>query len=114
MKVNVLKDKYNQIQIVVKKHKETINISFLEKDTARFETDYLDIDSLELDHSSAFGWSGLVVTYAKNRNKITEFRDKEESNSVDYGYRLFTYSPDKVNFRFSLVIHYVSCAKEKK
>lgn len=114
MKVEVLKDEYDQIQIAVKKHKETINISFLEEDAVGFETDYLDIDSLELDHSSAFGWSGLVVTYAKNRNKITNFRDKEESNSIDYGYRLFTYNPDKVNFRLNLAIHYVTNAKRKK
>ena len=113
MKVEILKDEYNQIQIVVKKHKETINISFLEEDAVGFETDYLDIDSLELDHSSAFVWSGLAVAYVKNRNKIINFRDKEGPNSIDYGHCISVYSPDKVNLRLSLTIRYVTNAKKK-
>jgi len=113
MKVEILKDEYNQIQIVVKKRKEIIPISFLEEDDVALETNYLDIDLLELDHSSAFVWSGLAVAYVKNRNKIINFRDKEGPNSIDYGHCISVYSPDKVNLRLSLTIRYVTNAKKK-
>ena len=114
MKVKILKDEDNQIRIAVKKHKETIIISFLAEDDVALETNYLDIDSLELDHSSAFGWSGLIVTYVKNRNKITNFRDKEGPNSIDFGHCISVYNPDKANFRLNLAIHYVTNVKKKK
>jgi hypothetical protein len=114
MKVEVIKDEYNRIQIAVEKHKETITISFLAEDDVELETDYLDYDSIGFDTSSAYGRSGLVANYAKNINKITKFRDKEESNSIDYGHCISVYSPDKVNFRFYLAIYYVTNAKRKK
>ena len=115
MKVEALKDKYNQIRIAVKKNKETINISFsfLAEDTVALETDYLNIDSLELDNFFLVR-SGLTVTYAKNRNKITKVMDKEESNSIDYGHRISICRPNKVNFRLNLVIYYVTNGKRKK
>jgi len=85
MKVKLSPDKYNNIELTVKKRKKIIIISSLIKDEINLQSDYLASGDIEYEPSSSYTESGINVIWAQNKHYLVDFRkeiDKEKSNTV--------------------------------
>lgn len=117
MKVEILKDEYNNIQLKVIKHKKIIEVSAFAENYVTLDSSYLILDTIKSKFSYSYNEYGITVIWSKKRNEIIAFQDEtdeERSNIRIEGHRIATYRQEnEMKFRLDFITYYISSVKQK-
>jgi len=117
MKVEILKDEYNNIQLKVRKHKKRIDVSTFAENYVNLDSSYLILDTIKSKFHYSYNESGITVIWSKNRNEIIAFQDEadeERSNIIIEGHSITTYrQEDEMKFRLDFITNYISNVRQK-
>jgi hypothetical protein len=119
MKVEVLnvKDEYNYIELIVRKHKKVIAVSTFAENYVNLDSSYLILDTIKSNFSYSYNESGITVMWVKNRNEMIAFQDETDEGKSDIiidGHSITTYrQEDEMKFRLNFIVYYASNIKRK-